>query len=115
MSVKLTDKTTPGDIYVDRYGGVCRLLHYFTGPTATIENVVTGSKANGGIGCLLLDEYIPIDDIPCDKLPEIINKLVNATLSMREENRDLREQLLDVREKLIDMRMAEVEKSGVLR
>jgi len=104
MAVKITEKTKPGDLYLNNSGELCRIQSYFTMPSVTMESVVSGSVTGGGVGCLNLEPFKPLEECSREELLEVIKSLAEKSSAALEERIELKNQVADLKMKLEDMR-----------
>ncbi len=47
MAVILSKDSEPGDLYIDNHGRISELYSFYTTPSATMKNIVSGGRVGG--------------------------------------------------------------------
>jgi len=87
-----------GELYIGKQGQIVRVVLRCDHPTAMVEDVVTGEKTGGALGCRNLSEFRRVAEISPDEC-------LDALLSIAHQCEDLRRKLMERTEELADTKM----------
>ena len=60
MPINKLKNLEPEDLFIDSNKKIWKLIGIHTKPTVTLENVKTGERINGAIGCSNFDSFIKL-------------------------------------------------------
>ena len=109
MAVQITDKAKPGDLYLSENGGTYQLKSLCLLPTATLEDMTTGSQTGGGAGCLNLKPFTPIGDCTKEQLIEAVRNLSTECRHGLELRIALKEQICALKEQIFKLKYPEAD------
>ena len=108
MSVELTTNTHPGDLYVSDIGEIFRIVFIQSKPSIDIEQIATGWRVGGAVGCLNLEPYTPIDDLSKEQLLEAVKWLANDCQQKLTSLIALKLLIAELKEQLFQLKYPEI-------
>lgn len=103
MSVKLNDKTEPGELYIDGGGNIHQLFSFCREPTATMRDVATGRQILGAEGSENLEQFRPLAKIDKGELLMATARLATNCAMLTEEKTGLVNQVIQQKLEIADL------------
>lgn len=100
MAVQITNETKPGALYINEQGEVHKIQSFCMSPTVTMENMISGSLIGGGIGCLNLAPFKPLEECTSEELLALVEGLAKGLRDSLNERLKMKEEIIDLKERL---------------